>query len=131
MRYFQIKNHGSSVVEIMGVIVFVLAIMVAFGGYIQRGIAGHGKALGDSLGQGRQYDPRGFGAAGELGGTLDCFLDTTADDVTTYNHWIDEACYKARNCDCTLRRFDGAKLPEYTTRCEECKNSCIRDADCQ
>lgn len=123
----RIKNlkKGSSAVEVTAVIILILAIMVGFGGYIKRGMAGRWKAVGDTFGQGRQYDPRGFGVNGEIGGTLDCFYDSAS------GHWVDEKCYQANNCDCTLIRGDGAALPEYQDRCVVCKANCQNDVLCQ
>lgn len=122
--------RGNSAIEVMAVIVFVIAVIIAFRGYIERGFAGHWKAAGDAIGQGRQYDPRGFGSTGESGGTLDCFRDTVVDDIT-YQHWIDEDCYRKNNCDCSFRKFDGTKLADYGRRCEACKQSCQDDTRCQ
>lgn len=114
-------SRGSSAIEVMSVVVFILGVLIAFGPYIQRGVAGHGKALGDALGHGRQYDPRNFGTTGEGGGTLNCFFDQPT------GQWIDEDCYRRENCDCTLLKFDNTPLPEYQDRCVNCKNGCVDD----
>jgi len=114
----RIKNNqlirGSSSVEIMALIVFVIGVMIGLGVYLERGTSGHWKATGDAFGQGKQYDPRAFGQAGKTGGSQDCFFDP----VTRL--WIDEDCYSEK-CDCTLIRADGLPLPDYAQLCTLCK----------
>lgn len=117
-------QKGFSTIEIVMVFTIILAVLIGFGGYIKRSFFGRWKSAGDALGQGRQYDPRGFGVAGEHGGTLDCFFDQST------GHWVMEQCYQTRNCDCTLITGTGIPLPEYAERCVACKQNCWNDAQC-
>lgn len=119
------SQKGFSTIEIIVVFTIILAVLIGFGGYIKRSLAGRWKSTGDALGQGRQYDPRGFGVAGEHGGTLDCFFDKST------GHWVVEQCYQTNNCDCTLITGTGIPLPEYAARCVACKQQCWNDAQCQ
>lgn len=118
MRILKTKK-GFSAVEMAAVIILVLAVLIGFGGYIERGLAGRWKSVGDTFGQGRHYDPRGFGSVGESGGTQDCFFDQDT------GRWVDENLYRHNNCDCTLIRGDGNPLPEYATLCTGCKASSV------
>lgn len=121
------NKKGFSAVEITATIVVILMVLVSFRGYLQRSFAGRWKSAADTFGQTKQYDPRGFGAGGETGGTLDCFWDQS----TTPGHWIDEDCYQRNGCDCTLLRADGVTpLPDYDDKCTKCKAGCVNDAHC-
>jgi hypothetical protein len=111
------SRKAISSIEVVTVVILVLAAFLSFGGYLQRAMAGRWRATGDAYGQGRQYDPRGFGAIGENGGTMDCYFD----QIT--NTWIDESLYRSNNCDCTGLRADGVPLPEYAANCTGCKAS--------
>lgn len=115
MKILRQKSGAISSVEIVTVIILMLAALLSFGGYIQRALAGRWKTTGDAYGQGRQYDPRGFGAVGENGGTEDCFFDQSN------NRWIDDDLYRSNNCDCTGLKADGTPLPEYAVDCTGCK----------
>ena len=117
MKLLKQKKGAISAVEVATVVILMLAALLSFGGYIQRALAGRWKSTGDVYGQGRQYDPRGFGAVGENGGTMDCFFDQGT------NRWIDEDLYRQNNCDCTGLKADGTPLPEYATECTGCKAS--------
>lgn len=118
-------RKGFSTIEVIMVVIIILAVLIGFGGYIKRSLAGRWKTAGDALGQGRQYDPRGFGMVGEHGGTLDCFFDQST------GHWINEDCYQANHCDCTLISGTGAPLqPYYNNQCVACKQQCWDDARC-
>lgn len=119
------KSHKAySSIEILVTIVVVLLTLISFRGYIQRALTGSWKNAGDTFGQTRQYDPRGFGVAGETGGTLDCFFDPPT------GNWIIEDCYRRENCDCTFIRFDGTPLPDHANKCVDCKKKCIDNANC-
>ncbi len=118
-------RKGYSTVEILVTITVILMVLVGFRGYIQRSLTGRWKSAGDTFGQTKQYDPRGFGVAGETGGTLDCFFDQST------QNWINEDCYRANNCDCTFVRVDGTSLPEQKVRCVDCKALCVDNARCQ
>ncbi len=118
-------QKGFSTVELVTVIVVILAVLIGFGGYIKRALAGRWKSAGEAFGQQKQYDPRGFGVAGANGGTLDCFYDQPS------RHWIDENCYRSHQCDCTFIKADGHPLPEHQSRCIDCKIGCQNDVQCQ
>ena len=108
-----------STIEILAVITLLLAALLGFSGYIKNALSGRWKSVGETFGQGRQYDPRGFGTAGESGGTMDCFFDQIL------NIWVDENLYRTNNCDCTTIRGEGVALPEYAVQCIACKQSSL------
>jgi len=120
MKILKSKRAISSI-EIATVIILILSALLIFGGYLQRALAGRWKSTGDAFGQGKQYDPRGFGLVGENGGTMDCFFDQAS------NRWVDEDLYRSNNCDCTGIKTDGTPLPEYAAKCIACKvlSSCV------
>ncbi len=124
MFNFRIRK-GYSTVEMLVTITVILMVLIGFRGYIERSLTGRWKAAGDTFGQTKQYDPRGFGVAGETGGTLDCFMDQPT------GNWIMEDCYRARKCDCTFIRADGTALPEYATSCTACKAACVDNVRCR
>lgn len=119
------NKKGFSAVEITATIVVILMVLVSFRGYLQRSFAGRWKSAADTFGQTKQYDPRGFGAGGETGGTLDCFWDQAT------GVWVDEDCYQ-KQCDCTLLKADGVTpLADYGDKCITCKTkTCRGDARC-
>ena len=51
------KPGGQSLIEFLALILFILAVFLAFQKYIVRGLSGQWKGVGDALGQGRIYDP--------------------------------------------------------------------------
>lgn len=124
------KSHKAySSIEILVTIAVILLAMISFRGYIQRALTGSWKNAGDTFGQTRQYDPRGFGTpAGASGGTKDCFMDRSKD--RTQGNWIDEDCYRRSPCDCTFIRFDGEPLQEHESKCVRCKELCIDNGNC-
>ncbi len=115
------SRRGFSTIEVTAVLIVILMVLISFRGYIQRGLTGRWKSVGDTFGQTKQYDPRGFGDMGASGGTLDCFFDRST------NKWVVEDCYRERKCDCTLLRGDGmgrTALREYENQCVKCKEFC-------
>ena len=124
------KFDGSSILEYMALIVFILAVMLVMEKYVGRGLAGRWKAMGDTFGQGRQYDPRSFGVQGEGNGTLECIFDYThcepgtgtlldPDPCVPINAWINKVCYDEK-CKCGLPQdSDG-----YLDKCQKCVKNC-------
>ena len=102
-------TKAQSLIEYITLIVMILAAFLVFQKYIARGFAGRWKAVGESLGQGRIYDPRL---------TRECIFD--------FEHtrlWYDQACFKAYDCDCLSVRSN-------TATCEDCIEGCA-DWRCQ
>lgn len=69
------KKNAASIMEYMALIMFFTAALLIFQFYIVRALAGNWKRLGDSLGYGKQYDPRDYGKQGDGKGSLNCFWD--------------------------------------------------------
>ena len=111
-------HQGAAVIDYLGLLMFILIALFLFQQYIVRGLSGKWKSAGDSIGVGRQYDPRDYGAQGTGGGTEDCFWD---DEV---GNWVDRKDVE-RLCDCTLPPED----PRYVPDCLNCKQTHISD-DC-
>lgn len=85
---------------------FILAAFLVFQKYIARGFSGRWKAVGESLGQGRIYDPR-F--------TTECIYG-----FPYLNVWYDKACFVSSGCDClTVQATDAT--------CKDCIQSCATD----
>lgn len=97
------KTKGQSLVEYITLVVMVLAVFWVFQKYIARGFAGRWKAVGESLGQGRIYDPRK---------TTECIYDSQNTFV-----WYDQSCFEASGCDCLTVRANA-------TTCRDCILSC-------
>ena len=72
--------------EYLALIMFVLVAFLIFQKYIVRGFAGRWKAVGESMGQGRIYDPRV---------TTECIYDSIYTKL-----WYNKACFESRGCDC-------------------------------
>lgn len=90
-------------------IVLVLGAFLVFKKYIARGFAGRWKSVGESLGQGRIFDPTL---------TRECIFD-----FQFTNLWYDQACFEADQCDCLTVRAN-------TTTCRDCIQGCAA-AECQ
>lgn len=103
-------RRGAATIDYIGLITLVLIALVLFKSYIVRGLSGKWKSSGDSIGLGRQYDPRLYGKDGTGGGTLDCMWD---DEV---NAWIDRRIAEV-DCKCTLPPED----QDYQIKCINCK----------
>ncbi|OGX28682.1 MAG: hypothetical protein A2705_03160 [Omnitrophica WOR_2 bacterium RIFCSPHIGHO2_01_FULL_52_10] len=95
--------------EYIMLIVLVLGAFLVFQKYIARGFAGRWKAVGESLGQGRIYDPRR---------TTECIFDFQYTSL-----WYDKACFEGSGCDCLSVRAN-------TTTCEDCIVGCAAP-ECQ
>lgn len=100
------KKSGQSLLEYIALVVMILATFWVFQKYIARGFAGRWKAVGESMGQGRIYDPRG---------TTECIFD-----FQYTNLWYDKACFDATPCDCLTVRAN-------TATCEDCIKDCASD----
>src|SRR3989338_5895528 len=80
------KTKGQSLIEYITLIVLILGAFLVFQKYIARGFAGRWKSVGESMGQGRIYDPRM---------TTECIFDSLYTNL-----WYDKACFDSRGCDC-------------------------------
>ncbi len=99
----QKRTKGQSLVEYVMLIVVVLGAFLVFQKYIARGFAGRWKSVGESMGQGRIYDPRL---------TTECIYDFQ------YTHrWYDQACFESSGCDCLSVRATNAT-------CRDCIQDC-------
>jgi len=100
---FKTKN-GQSMIEFVALVMFILAAFIVFQRYIVRGFSGRWKSVGDSLGEGRLFDPRK---------TTECAYDAQYTDS-----WYDRTCWEA-NCEeeCLLTTQTAAD-------CTACINSC-------
>ena len=78
------RKKGQSVVEFTAVVLFILGAFLVFQKYIVRGFSGRWKGVGDSLGQGRIYDPKK---------TVECAFDPRPGTAET-GVWFDKDCYK-------------------------------------
>ena len=74
------KTKGQSLIEYIVLIVLVLGAFLVFQKYITRGFAGRWKVVGESLGQGRIYDPKL---------TTECVFDPPS------GPWYDKACVES------------------------------------
>jgi hypothetical protein len=105
-----LHKKASSTLEYMTLIAFILSALFVFQHYIVRAFSGRWKDVGDSFGQGKQYDPRPYGAKGDGGGTLICAYDVDGD------RWILGSCHRACAFD-----LDPAA----------CRAGCPSPVDCQ
>ena len=96
------KTKGQSLIEYTVLIVLILGVFWVFQKYITRGFAGRWKAVGESMGQGRIYDPKL---------TTECIFDPLYTGL-----WYDQACFKSRGCDCLSARANA-------DTCLDCFNS--------
>ncbi|MBI3617013.1 MAG: hypothetical protein HY210_02205 [Candidatus Omnitrophica bacterium] len=76
------KTKGQSLIEYVVLIALVLGAFLVFQKYIARGFAGRWKTVGESLGQGRIYDPKL---------TTECIFDPPS------GSWYDRACVESGN----------------------------------
>jgi len=82
-------------------VILILGALFVFQKYITRGLSGRWKSVGESLGQGRIYDPRM---------TTECIFDSLYTNL-----WYDQACFVAQGCDCLSVRAN-------STTCVGCFN---------
>jgi Flp pilus assembly pilin Flp len=107
MRLRRKKKDGQSMIEFATLVVFILAAFLVFQKYLVRGFSGRWKQVGESLGQGRIYDPDK---------TIECAANrffTTSSVV-----WYNAVCFD-QNCKgaCLL----GTKT---AADCDACIGSC-------
>ena len=123
-------KKASSIIEYMVVVLFILAALFVFQYYISRGLAGRWKAVGDTFGGGRQYDPKAY----NQGGTLECFYYGNENS----GNWIASQCYedclRGKNPGCTISRSGGFGNPgdmgccrgqcsEFINAYKDCRNT--------
>lgn len=84
------RIKGQSLIEYIVLIVLILGAFLVLQKYITRGFAGRWKAVGESMGQGRIYDPRM---------TTECIFDSLYTNL-----WYDQACFESQGCDCLSAR---------------------------
>lgn len=106
----QHKKYGQSFLEFMVLIMIILTAYLIGQKYIVRAFSGRWKSVGDSLGQGRIYDPQQ---------TLEC-----AYDFQYTNSWYRVDCYDQRCADKCLT------VASNPTACSLCIGSCAVD-NCQ
>ena len=100
----RMRKKGQSVVEFTAVVILILGAFLLLQKYIVRGFSGRWKGIGDSLGQGRIYDPKK---------TVACAYDPTL------GVWFEKNCYKT-TCE------DGC-FPVRGAGCDACINFCRGD----
>jgi hypothetical protein len=99
------KLYGQSMLEYVAFLAILIGAFLLFQKYIFRGISGHWKDVGDSMGSGRVYDPSY---------TTECRFDMWANTGA----WINATCFK-ENCedDCLFST-------KTTTDCAGCVTNC-------
>ena len=98
------KTTGQSLVEYIVLITVVLWAFWVFQKYMARGFAGRWKSVGESMGQGRIYDPRL---------TRECILNPLYS-----NFWYDQACFESSGCDCLSVRANATTCRDCIAGCE-------------
>ena len=107
LRILSRKSNGQAAIEYVVVIVIFLIALLVFQKYIVRAFSGRWKTVGDSIGDGRIYDPNH---------TLECGFDS----VLT-NAWYDRKCFER---DCTDQCFS---LAREESECKTCITACQKD----
>jgi len=85
------KKYGQSTIEFVAILLFILGVFFVFQKYIVRGFSGRWKSIGDSLGDGRIYDPSK---------TTECVAGPGAAPVIWYNK---ECCDAIGVCNASCR----------------------------
>jgi hypothetical protein len=103
------KKYGQSIVEFTILILFILAVLVVFQKYIVRGLSGRWKSVGDTIGQGRLYDPNK---------TDECRYFTFFQGEPA--KWFEQTCFE-----------DGCEGPclhsgKNAAACSTCLDSCLK-----
>ena len=80
------KKNGQSVLEYVALVTFVIVAIIVIQNYVVRGFSGRWRDIGDSFGQGRQYDPNR---------TRECEFD-----YQFTNRWYTRECFEAKHGDC-------------------------------
>lgn len=81
------NRRGFSIIEYIFLIIIILSMILVFRNYILRAFNGKYKAVGDSYGFGRQYDPSR---------TVACGYDDRI------NPWYDEQCFDNERQKCAV-----------------------------
>ena len=79
----QKTKKAQSTIEYIVLLFFILGTFVIFQKYIMRAVSGRWKAVGDSIGQGKLYDPKK---------TIECEFDSEFN-----NRWYNMECFRD-NC---------------------------------
>lgn len=102
-RVGQKRTKGQSLIEYTVLIVMVLGAFWVFQKYMARGFAGRWKSVGESMSQGRIYDPRL---------TTECIFSPSYSNL-----WYDQACFESSGCDCL-------SVGATTATCRDCIAGC-------
>lgn len=86
MIRLRLKKTSQSAIEFVTLVVFILGIFLIFQKFIVRGLTGRWKAVGDSLGQERSYDPNK---------TAECRYAAFFDPADA--RWFNQTCFEI-NC---------------------------------
>lgn len=113
------KKQAQAVLEYVVLLLFVIGAILVFQKYVARSISGRWKAVGDTFGSGRQFDPNR---------TAQCAYDTT------YTHkWYNVVCYDD-NCDaCFSQPVDDGGCKSCIIGCTPAGslcNKCASSNDC-
>lgn len=101
------RKFGQSFVEYMALILFISIVFLVFQKYIARGFSGRWKTVGESLGQGRIYDPNR---------TMECIFDPQYTNL-----WYDSDCFERSSCDCLTAQATPATCRDCIQRCADPK----------
>ena len=96
------QKKAASALEYTLLVTIILTAILVTQKYVVRGFAGRWKAVGDSFGMGKQYDPQK---------TLECTWSQE------YDKWYDRACYE--------EKWD----TDYSGRLNGCTTGCIDRAN--
>jgi len=110
LRSWLPNKRGQSAIEFAAIIVFLLAAFLVFQKYIARGLAGRWKSVGDSLGQGRIYDPN----------------FTTECEFHPRIGWFDRSCFEGcrDNAPCNGGPPVRSGDPLSSSNCDACVSGC-------
>ena len=107
---FNQMEKGQSVLEYVTLIIFILGSLWLMQNYISRGISGRWQSVGDSVGQGRLYDPAL---------TTECAFDTYAGT----GRWYNVTCFENRCLDTCVKGITSPLNP-----CVLCVINCSPNA---
>lgn len=115
-------KKGASIIEYMIVILFIVSVFFVFQNYILRGFSGRWRAIGDTFGSGKQYDPKAYGE----GGTLECFYYQNMVNAMD-NFWVATRCYE----DCLRGRNGFGNAPDMIFCRTDCNEKMVGYEDCR
>jgi hypothetical protein len=114
------KKRGQSTFEITSLLICILAAFIVFQKYIARGIVGRWKNIGDSMGQGRLFDPnRSVRCAANK-----WFQDKPGENIWPDAVWYDQTCFEEQcHGHCLYATKDSRACRDCCERCwdEECE----------